>query len=83
MQSIKLDSVYDTKPNEEFKPRFKVNITGGEMSDEELMKYIERGKSLNKNKILVGIDINICDNDELEIHYHYHQPFERIRRITG
>lgn len=57
--------------------------TNGELYDEEIQAYIDRGRMLNLNKVLTAIDITVCDNDEVEIYYHYHKPFERIRRITG
>lgn len=53
------------------------------VTDEELARYIARGRSLEQNKDLAWIDLNV-EADDVAIHYGYHtQPFERIRRITG
>lgn len=60
-----------------------INVTGGEISEEEKNAYVEYIKNKHPDKDITGLDINI-DGDYVDIKY-YHKPenFERIRRITG
>ena len=59
-----------------------VNVTGGEISNEEKQAYVQRacqkyGRALNY------IDLKL-DGEFVDIHYHLKKvPFDRIRRITG
>lgn len=59
-----------------------INVTGGEMAQEEINAYIERGKS-KYGDLLKGIDIHM-DGDYVDLTYDVvNVPFQRIRRITG
>ncbi len=59
-----------------------VNVTGGDMSHEELSQYVKRGRE-KYAAALHSIDLAV-DGDYVGITYHYSdKPFERIRRITG
>lgn len=50
----------------------------------EIQAYIDRGRDLNTNSKLIGIDIIVVSDEEVDVSYHYDaRPFERIRRITG
>lgn len=60
-----------------------VNVSGGELSKEEIEKYIQRAKEKYPNSQINSIDINV-DGDFVDINYNVSPvPFERIRRITG
>lgn len=60
-----------------------VNVTGGELSQEEINAYIKRAEEQNKTQKLVGIDINV-DGDYVDLKYTFEAlPFDRIRRVTG
>lgn len=59
-----------------------VNVTGGEISKEEMDAYTQRAVE-RYGESLLGMDISI-EGDEAVIEYKLKaQPFERIRRITG
>ena len=59
-----------------------IQITGGEISNEERDAYIRRGQE-KYGRALKKIDVNL-DGDYADIHYHLAEvPFDRIRRITG
>jgi len=59
-----------------------VNITGGELPQQEINAYIARGAELYGRKP-DSIDVRV-DGDYVELAYHYQkQTFHRIRRITG
>ena len=59
-----------------------VNITGGNLPQEEINAYIARGAELYGREP-DSIDVRV-DGDYVELAYHYQQqPFHRIRRITG
>lgn len=59
-----------------------VNITGGDMSEEEVSRYIDMVKEKYPDKHLESVDIEI-DGDYVNLKYNFNRPFERIRRITG
>lgn len=53
------------------------------VTDEELNAYIARERTMNPEKNLCWMKVEI-DGEEAGIHYGYRSvPFERIRRITG
>ena len=59
-----------------------VNITGGELPQEEIRAYIARGAELYGREP-ESIEVRL-DGDYVELANHYQkQPFHRIRRITG
>lgn len=59
-----------------------VNVTGGELPQEEINAYIARGAELYGREP-DAIDVRV-DGDYVELAYRYQQqPFHRIRRITG
>lgn len=60
-----------------------VNVTGGELSEQEINAYIERARTRNPEQKLTGIDINV-DGEYVDLKY-YFEPvaFSRIRRVTG
>ena len=59
-----------------------INVTGGELPQEEISAYIARAKE-KYGKEPIGIDIKV-DGDYVELSYDFgHTPFQRIRRING
>ena len=61
----------------------KINITGGELANEEIQAYVDRGREQKPSQKLIGLDINV-DGEYVDLTYRYDDmPFERIRRITG
>lgn len=59
-----------------------VNVTNGELPEEEINAYICRAAQLYGREPL-GIDIRV-DGDFVELSYDFGSvPFQRIRRITG
>ena len=60
----------------------KVNVTGGELPQEEINAYIDR--AAKKYGVMPhGIDIKV-DGEFVELSYDFgNVPFQRIRRITG
>ena len=61
----------------------RVNVTGGELSKNEINAYIARAEEKYPNREVNAMDIKI-DGDYVDITYRYCQPhFDRIRRITG
>ena len=60
-----------------------VNVTGGELSQQEINAYIQRAEEQNQSQKLVGIDINV-DGEYVDLKYTFEPlPFNRIRRVTG
>lgn len=60
-----------------------VNVTGGDLSQQEINYYIEHAQEKYPEKQLTAIDIEV-DGEYVNCAYHFSsQPFERIRRITG
>ncbi len=60
----------------------KVNVTGGELPQEEINAYIQRAKS-KFGREPFGMDIHV-DGEYVDLSYDFgDQPFQRIRRITG
>ncbi|MBR0407189.1 MAG: hypothetical protein IJI53_04030 [Clostridia bacterium] len=60
----------------------KVNVTGGELPQEEIQAYIQRAEQKYGAKPQ-GIDIKV-DGEYVELSYDFgNMPFHRIRRITG
>ncbi|MCD8107745.1 MAG: hypothetical protein LUE20_07265 [Oscillospiraceae bacterium] len=61
----------------------KVNVIGGELSQEEISQYVSRAESINKGKVIDEMTLR-PDGDYIDIEYHFAPAnFERIRRITG
>lgn len=62
----------------------KLNIIGGELTNEEVEAYVEHIKSKNPDKELAYLELNL-DGDYVDMNYTFANniPFERIRRITG
>ena len=60
-----------------------VEVSNGEMDDQEILAYIHYLEDKFKNETLSSLKLNI-DGDYVDMHYHLiPTPFERIRRITG
>lgn len=60
-----------------------VNVTGGQLSQEEINAYIKHGEDQYPNRRIVGMDVNL-DGDFVDLKYYFDSmPFDRIRRITG
>lgn len=60
-----------------------VNVSGGDISGEEINYYVESAKSRFADKCLTAIDLDV-DGEYINVAYHFsNQPFQRIRRITG
>ena len=63
--------------------KMNINVTGGEISKEEIEAYIRHGEENYPGKKIVGIDIAL-DGDYVDLKYYFgSMPFDRIRRITG
>lgn len=53
------------------------------VSNEELLAYVQRDRSLNPEKQLAWMKLEV-EGEDVGIHYGYQTvPFDRIRRITG
>lgn len=60
-----------------------VQVTGGELPQEEIQAYIEHGKKSYPGREIQQMEITV-DGEYVDINYYLaDQPFERIRRITG
>lgn len=60
-----------------------VNVIGAELSDKEIMAYIDYAQKKCRGNVLKGIDIKV-DGNFVDLSYRFKDlPFERIRRITG
>ncbi len=60
-----------------------VNVTGGEISREEINYYVESAKDRFSDRCLTAIDLDV-DGEYINAAYHFsNEPFQRIRRITG
>lgn len=60
-----------------------VNVSGAELSQEEIEAYLKYGYEQNYNKRIIGMDIDV-DGDYVDLKYYFDSvPFDRIRRITG
>lgn len=60
-----------------------INVTGGEMEQEEIDAYIKYCTEEYKNRKIVAIDIAI-DGEEVDLACRFEPvPIQRIRRITG
>ncbi len=60
-----------------------VQVTGGELPQEEIQAYIEHGKKSYPGREIRRMEITV-DGEYVDINYYLaDQPFERIRRITG
>lgn len=62
----------------------KVNVVGGQMSQEEINEYIKYGAEKYADRDIIGMDITI-DGDFVDLKFEFApvRPFDRIRRITG
>lgn len=59
-----------------------MNVTGLEISEQELAEYQKRGQD-KYGEALESMEVHV-DEDSVDITYHLtHRPFERVRRITG
>jgi len=60
-----------------------VNVTGGELSQQEMNAYIARASEKYPTGTVEALDIHL-DGEYVELSYHLTpRPFSRIRRITG
>ena len=60
-----------------------VQVTGGELPQEEIQAYIEHGTKSYPGREIQRMEITV-DGEYVDINYYLaDQPFERIRRITG
>lgn len=60
-----------------------INVTGGEISKEEIDYYIDAAQKRNPDKYLTAVDFDV-DGEYINAEYHFaNEPFQRIRRITG
>lgn len=60
-----------------------VNVTGGNLSDEEIKYYVDNAHKKYPDKRLRSIDLEV-DGEFVNAKYHFSEvPFQRIRRITG
>ena len=60
-----------------------VNLTGGQIPQEEIDAYIEHGRKTYKGRQIERMDIAV-DGEYVDINYYLaDEPFTRIRRITG
>lgn len=63
--------------------KINVNVTGGELAQQEIDAYIARAKEKFQGRTIKGIDIKV-DGDYVDIDYTFEPvKFDRIRRITG
>lgn len=61
----------------------KVNVIGGEMSQEEINAYVKHIENKNPNRNIEELELKI-DGDFVDMSYKLEEvPFNRIRRITG
>ncbi len=61
----------------------KINVTGGELSQQEIDIYVEQLKEANPDKYIKSVDFTV-DGEYVDVNYEFdYVPFERIRRITG
>ena len=61
----------------------KVNVIGGEMSQEEINAYVKHIENKNQNRNIEELELKI-DGDFVDMSYKLEEvPFNRIRRITG
>ena len=61
----------------------KVNVIGGEMSNEEIGSYVKYIGEKFPNKEISTLDLKV-DGGYVDMNYTFEsEPFERIRRITG
>lgn len=62
-----------------------VTVHNGEITEEEAMAYVDRGRELYSSElteVIATLDPN--DPDMIDLDYHWKgQPFHRLRRITG
>lgn len=60
-----------------------VNVTGGELSQQEIDCYVEHTKKKYEGKKIEKLDIKL-DGEYVDLSCTFEEvPFERIRRITG
>ena len=60
-----------------------INVTGGNISQEEVDAYVSRARKNYPDKQISEMDIHV-DGEFVDLTYHWTTvPFERIRRITG
>lgn len=61
----------------------KTNVTGAEISQEEINEYIKYCQEKYKDRKIQEIDIKI-DGEDVDLACHFEPvPIQRIRRITG
>ena len=61
----------------------KINVTGENITQDEINAYIEYGKKKYHGREITGLDIK-ADGEYADLQFHFADvPFDRIRRITG
>ena len=61
----------------------KVNVVGGQISQDEINAYIDYGKKKYSNREITEMTVKI-DGEFVDLKYEFADiPFDRIRRITG
>ncbi len=62
----------------------KINVIGGELSNEEIDYYVNYLEEKNEGKELASLELKL-DGEFVDMNYTFSNnvPFERIRRITG
>lgn len=62
----------------------KVNVIGGQISQEELDAYIAYGREKYEDREITEMTVSL-DGDYVDLKYSFANdvPFDRIRRITG
>ena len=60
-----------------------INVSGGQLSQEEVQAYIAHGKRSYPGRSIRRMDVKL-DGEYVDLAYYLADaPFERIRRITG
>ena len=60
-----------------------VNVTGGEMTQQEIDYYVEHSQKKYPDRKIQKLDIKL-DGEYVDLNCTFEEiPFERIRRITG
>lgn len=62
----------------------KVNVIGGQLSQEEIDAYLDYGRNKYSDRDITGMTVKL-DGDYADLRYDFAPdvPFDRIRRITG
>ena len=64
--------------------KMRVNVSGEELSPNEIENYVSRARELYPDREISSIDVAV-DGDYVDINYNFVSVpgFQRIRRITG